>query len=161
MFLAAKNQHLKEITMTHAPNESPTDKEAQIGTKRFSIRKILRRVILAALAIVIINTVIHANQNFMNRFKEGFYYEQYSNGKDAQAALLELHPIGSDVKELRKTLENAGAQNTIYFSHILYAYIQNTQSKFFKSFWGVAINRGNESDTKVRDISVNRSGRFK
>ena len=147
--------------MTHDPNESPTGKEAQIISKRFSVRKILGMLILAALAIVIINTVIHANQNFMNRFKEGFYYEKYSNGKDAEAALLELHPIGSDVKALRKTLENAGAQNAIYFSRITYRYIQNTQSKFFKSFWGVSINRGNESDTKVRDISVNRSGRFK
>jgi hypothetical protein len=147
--------------MTHDPNESPTGKEAQIVSKRFSILKILGRIILAALAVVVINTVIHANQNFMNRFKEGFYYEKYSSEKDAQAALLELHPIGSDVKALRATLENAGAQNKIYFSRITYRYIQNTQSKFFKSFWGVHINRGNESDTKVRDISVDISGRFK
>ena len=44
-----------------------------------------------------------------NRFKKGFYFEKYSTAEEAKAALLELHPIGSDVGDLIKTLERAGA----------------------------------------------------
>jgi hypothetical protein len=59
--------------------------------------------------LVIISTS-NANANIFNKFKKGFYFEKYSTAEEAKAALLELHPIGSDVGELVKTLERAGAK---------------------------------------------------
>ena len=61
------------------------------------------------LTLVIISTS-NANANMFNKFKKGFYFEKYSTADEAKAALLELHPIGSDVGELVKTLERAGAE---------------------------------------------------
>ena len=61
------------------------------------------------LTLVIISTS-NANANMFNKFKKGFYFEKYSTAEEAKAALLELHPIGSDVGELVKTLERAGAE---------------------------------------------------
>jgi hypothetical protein len=59
--------------------------------------------------LVIISTS-NANANMFNRFKKGFYFEKYSTAEEAKAALLELHPIGSDVEGLVKTLERAGGK---------------------------------------------------
>ena len=61
------------------------------------------------LTLVIISTS-NANANMFNKFKKGFYFEKYSTAEEAKAALLELHPIGSDVGDLIKTLERAGAE---------------------------------------------------
>ena len=52
----------------------------------------------------------NANANMLNKFKDGFYFEKYSTAEEAKEALLELHPIGSDVGELVKTLEGAGGK---------------------------------------------------
>ena len=61
------------------------------------------------LTLVIISTS-NANANMFNKFKKGFYFEKYSTAEEAKAALLELHPIGSDVGDLIKTLERAGGK---------------------------------------------------
>lgn len=50
---------------------------------------------------------------------EGFRFEDYSSDEEAQAALLKLHPVGTDLQALRETLENAGA-----------AYRNNTNPNF-------------------------------
>jgi len=52
-------------------------------------------------------TTANSNANMFNKFKKGFYFEKYKNAEEAKAALLELHPIGSDVDGLVKTLEGA------------------------------------------------------
>jgi hypothetical protein len=61
---------------------------------------------------VLLATIIlfQLNQNQFNRFKQGFYFEKYSTAKEANNALLQLHPIGSDVNALVKTLEKAGGK---------------------------------------------------
>jgi hypothetical protein len=72
---------------------------------------IIKNFIIAltiTLTLAIISTS-NANANMFNRFKKGFYFEKYSTAEEAKAALLELHPIGSDVGDLIKTLERAGA----------------------------------------------------
>ena len=56
-----------------------------------------------------LSTPNQANANMFNKFKKGFYFEKYKNAQEAKAELLKLHPIGSDVGELVKTLEGAGA----------------------------------------------------
>jgi len=33
-----------------------------------------------------------------NKFKKGFYFEKYKTAEEAESALLELHPIGSDIE---------------------------------------------------------------
>lgn len=48
-----------------------------------------------------------------NKFKNGFYFEKYKTAEEAKAVLLELHPIGSDVGELVRTLEKAGGKCAI------------------------------------------------
>ena len=61
---------------------------------------------------VLLATIIlfQLNQNQFNRFKKGFYFEKYSTSQEASNALLQLHPIGSDVNALVKTLEKAGGK---------------------------------------------------
>ncbi|MES2677734.1 MAG: hypothetical protein V4612_05420 [Pseudomonadota bacterium] len=76
-------------------------------------------VFFVSLCILITTTTNQANANMFNRFKKGFYFEKYGDSEDARVsgdgggvrkALLKLHPIGSDVRELVKTLEKAGAK---------------------------------------------------
>jgi len=82
--------------------------------KLFKIHIIKNFIISSTLAFTLTSTLViistsNANANIFNKFKKGFYFEKYSTAKEAKAALLELHPIGSDVGELVKTLERAGA----------------------------------------------------
>jgi len=52
----------------------------------------------------------NANANMFNKFKKGFYFEKYKTAEEAKSDLLELHPIGSDVEGLIRTLEGADAK---------------------------------------------------
>ena len=83
--------------------------------KLFKIHIIKNFIITSALAFTLTSTLViistsNANANMFNRFKKGFYFEKYSTAEEAKAALLELHPIGSDAGDLIKTLERAGAE---------------------------------------------------
>ena len=148
--------------MADNPDKTSADNETPARVKRFSLRKLLGRVMLVALAIVIVNSVINANQNFSNRFKEGFYFEKYSNAKQVRAALLKLHPIGSDIEALRRSLEKAGAKQDLnYTSRVAYGYTQNTESYLYKSLWQLDINVDYASSTKVQNISVSMMGAVK
>lgn len=63
---------------------------------------------ISILALTMNVTNNSAEANMLNKFKKGFYFEKYKNVEEAKAALLELHPIGSEVEGLVKTLEVAG-----------------------------------------------------
>ena len=143
--------------MADNPDKTSADNETPARVKRFSLRKLLGRVMLVALAIVIVNSVINANQNFSNRFKEGFYFEKYSNAKEARAALLKLHPIGSDIAALHRTLENAGAGKHTGINEIFYRYIENKGS-IFDELW---VARIEVDDAVIKNISVRNSGMAK
>ena len=65
----------------------------------------LKVVFLAALGVVFI---CHSQANAIN--KEGFYFEKYSNIKEAEEAFLKLHPIGSFYGTAIKGLEDVGAK---------------------------------------------------
>ena len=75
--------------------------------KNFIISSTLAFTLILTLAII---STSNANANIFNKFKKGFYFEKYSTAEEAKAALLELHPIGSDVGDLIKTLERAGTE---------------------------------------------------
>ncbi|MBU6140977.1 MAG: hypothetical protein KGP29_05455 [Proteobacteria bacterium] len=60
-------------------------------------------------ALMLFASTNQANANMFNKFRKGFYFEKYNTAEEATNALLELHPIGSDVEGLIKTLEGAGA----------------------------------------------------
>jgi len=141
--------------MTNNPHKTPKGIEAQTRAKPFSLRKLLGRVMLVALAIVVVNSVINANQNFSNRFKEGFYFEKYSDAEEARAALLELHPIGSDVVALSRTLEKAGARHIPSTKkEAFYRYIQNKDS-IFDELWATRIEM---DDAVIKNIYIRNSG---
>ena len=131
--------------MTDNPDKTPVGNETQIRVRPISIRKVLGAFMLVVLAIVIVNSVINANQNFINRFKEGFYFEKYSDAKEARAALLKLHPIGSDMAALHRSLKSAGAYGAYYprspneQNEVKYGYQQNIGSMFYEYRWGVTI----------------------
>jgi len=83
--------------------------------KLFKIHIIKNFIITSTLAFTLTSILViisnsNANANIFNKFKKGFYFEKYSTAEEAKAALLELHPIGSDVEGLVKTLERAGAE---------------------------------------------------
>jgi len=140
--------------MTDNPNKTPTGNETPTRAKRYSLRRFLGRVMLVALAIVIVHSVISANQNFSNRFKGGFYFEKYSNAKQARAALLKLHPIGSDIEVLRRSLEDARAYITSNRSVIFYRYIEN-RGTFFAWLW---VTRIEVDGTVIRSTNVTKQG---
>ena len=140
--------------MADNPDKTPADNETPARVKRFSLRKLLGRVMLIALAIVIVNSVINANQNFSNRFKEGFYFEKYSNAKEARAALLKLHSIGSDIAALRRSLEDARAYNTSNRNVVFYRYIEN-EGTLFARLWVTAIE---VDDAVIKSINVSKQG---
>ena len=73
--------------------------------------KNFKRSNLTTALLTIFLLAISTNQaqaNMFNRFREGFYFEKYKTAEEAKAALLEMHPIGSSVESLIKTLEGAG-----------------------------------------------------
>ena len=77
--------------------------------------KNFKRSNLVTALLTIFLLAISTNQaqaNMFNRFREGFYFEKYKTAEEAKAALLEMHPIGSSVESLIKTLEGAGAKVT-------------------------------------------------
>jgi hypothetical protein len=75
--------------------------------------KNFKRSNLTTALLTIFLLAISTNQaqaNMFNKFRKGFYFEKYKTAEEATNALLELHPIGSDVGGLVKTLEGAGAK---------------------------------------------------
>ena len=79
----------------------------KLSKKIFQIHKSGFLLILLSCFLL---TSIDSNAAMFNKFKKGFYFEKYKTAEEAQNALLELHPIGSDVGELVKTLERAGGK---------------------------------------------------
>lgn len=75
--------------------------------KNFSIKAFL--VLAISILSLTITATNNAEANMFNKFRKGFYFEKYKTAEEAKAALLELHPIGSDVEGLVMTLEGAGA----------------------------------------------------
>ena len=136
--------------MKDNPDKTPVGNETQTRVRPISIRKVLGAFMLVVLAIVIVSSVINANQNFINRFKEGFYFEKYSDAKEARAALLKLHPIGSDKAALRRTLENAGAYYIQGVNEVTYRYFDNKEG-IFDELWSTRIE---VDGAVIKDIYV-------
>ena len=74
--------------------------------------RIIKTLILSLL--LFLGTVTTSNANMLNKFKKGFYFEKYKTPEEAKSVLLELHPIGSDVNPLIKTLERARARLSFF-----------------------------------------------
>ena len=107
-----------------------------------------------------------------NKFKNGFYFEKYKTAEEAKAALLELHPIGSDVEGVVRTLEAAGGKedtpkskednggweyieirnHKIYLGTFLsFSYKHNRLTSIFPRRWDVFIEK---TDSKIINIFV-------
>ena len=67
-------------------------------------------ILILSITALIMITNNNAGANVLNKLRKGFYFEKYKTVEEAKAALLELHPIGSDVDALIKTLERVGAK---------------------------------------------------
>ena len=82
------------------------------------LKKITTKYLILFLSVFSLSLISpinnNANANMLNKFKKGFYFEKYENAEEAQKALLELHPIGSDVEELVKTLDIATSKEKIF-----------------------------------------------
>ncbi|MDX2083624.1 MAG: hypothetical protein SFV53_06540 [Rickettsiales bacterium] len=106
-------------------------------------------------------TLNQAEANMFNRFKKGFYFEKYRTAQEAQTALLEMHPIGSDVEGLLKTLEATGAKcgsitNPDYkdkpeYKNLIYCSCYTSKLIIFSTEWRVLIR----FDTKNPAIIAN------
>ena len=94
------------------------------------MKKLLIIVLVSVVSIALISTA--ANANMFNRFKKGFYFEKYKTADEAKDALLDMHPIGSDVSELIKTLERAGGGCGIFETKIE-DYVDKFKGKEFTS----------------------------
>ena len=69
------------------------------------MNNLIKTAIIAIFTLFI--TIENSDANMFNKFKTGFYFEKYKTAEEAKTALLKLHPIGSDVGELVRTLERA------------------------------------------------------
>ena len=69
----------------------------------------MKKLIYFILASFLLLSATSCNAKFMNKFKDGFYFEKYKTAKKAKEELLKIHPIGSGVDDLINTLEGAGA----------------------------------------------------
>lgn len=67
-------------------------------------------LILSIMALSVATNNNNAEAKMFNKFKKGFYFEKYETEEEAKSALLELHPIGSDVEGLIRTLNVGGAE---------------------------------------------------
>ena len=113
--------------------------------KLFKIHIIKNFIIAFTLTFTLILTLViistsNANANIFNKFKKGFYFEKYSTAEEAKAALLELHPIGSDVGDLIKTLERAGTEVSE-----MKAYELKNIKRDFNEVWIKSYSYSNES----------------
>lgn len=92
--------------------------------------KIFSFLLISILSLTIITNNNKAEANMFNKFKKGFYFEKYKTAEEAKTALLKLHPIGSDVADLVKTLERAGGKCGIYREEMQsYEYISSSSGE--------------------------------
>ena len=97
------------------------------------MNNLIKTAIIAIFTLFI--TIKNSDADMFNKFKDGFYFEKYSSADEAKAALLELHPIGSDVEGLIKTLEMAGGN--VYISNM------SNYKKFYQEKYLDWQNKGN------------------
>ena len=89
-------------------------------------------LITALILAPLLLTANNANANMFNKFKKGFYFEKYKTADEANVALLKLHPIGSNVDELVKTLEKAGAKLNVLVTRQDATLDRKKEKYFFK-----------------------------
>jgi capsule polysaccharide modification protein KpsS len=85
------------------------------------------KITILLIFIMIIGSTAEAK--FMNKFKKGFYFEKYKTAEEAKSVLLEMHPVGSDVDALVKTLEEAGATVTEIKKESIDKYISQVEKE--------------------------------
>ncbi|OFW80267.1 MAG: hypothetical protein A3D15_04325 [Alphaproteobacteria bacterium RIFCSPHIGHO2_02_FULL_40_34] len=119
---------------------------------------------ISILALTMNTTNNNAEAKMFNKFKKGFYFEKYKTAEEAKAALLELHPIGSDVEGLVETLEGAGAEtyepvitekyknNPRLENMCWYQYSHRTMDSLFPKTWGLTIEVNNK---KLSMLTIN------
>lgn len=82
------------------------------------LKKIRTKSLILFLAVLSLSLILSINNNaeanMFNKFKKGFYFEKYKTAEEAQKVLLELHPIGSDVGELVRTLDIAMNRKQVF-----------------------------------------------
>ena len=119
-------------------------------------------------ALLIFLTSGVAEAKFMNRFKDGFYFEKYKTADEVKSALLELHPMGSSVDELIETLAGAGAVEYNPYSYYdtqgddvkkykkplninYFRYEHRTFSSIFPNSWSIHVRY---TENKIESIKV-------
>ena len=91
------------------------------------MNNLIKTAIIAIFTLFI--TIKNSDANMFNKFKDGFYFEKYSSADEAKAALLELHPIGSDVEGLIKFLERLEIKCDTKFNKNEYGIFLNCRYK--------------------------------
>ena len=114
-------------------------------------------VLIISIMTLSMTTNNTAEANVFNKFKKGFYFEKYTNVEEAKAALLELHPVGSDVQGLVRTLEGSGAivkQHKTNDGEIIYFYEYDCGTKILNPLkWSGGIRF---RDTEIIDYGENK-----
>ncbi len=124
---------------------------------------ILKKISLWTLGIIIV-TIVFLNRGYiLANLSPGFRFEKYKTAEEARIALLELHPIGSSIEKLVKTLEKAKAKcgpittpeyiekyrNIIFCEYIIPTYILSQYE------WKVSIKQQiNEKTFTIEEIEV-------
>ena len=99
-----------------ALNRCCHNKFSKVAIKLFSIFVICGFFLFAIIEIFTLFIIIKngGDVHMFNKFKKGFYFEKYKTAEEAKTVLLKLHPIGSDIEGLVKTLERSAGECGIY-----------------------------------------------
>jgi len=74
----------------------------------------LKKVVIILLALLIGAYSYFQRETIVHLLSPGFRFEKYETKEQAEAVLLQMHPVGSSVDDLLKTLKDAGATVTTY-----------------------------------------------
>jgi hypothetical protein len=136
--------------------------------KKFEKNKLAKSILTI---ILILLGIFIVNGASINKFRSGFYFEKYKTAEEAEAALLKLHPIGSSVDELVKTLERAGAEEYNPYSYydnvssdvkkyekpndmIFFRYENRTINSLYPKDWSISIKIDNNKIIKSLKIQI-------
>lgn len=86
---------------------------SDIAKKISKTHNLIKFFLTVSVFILTMFMATNSHAKFINKFKDGFYFEKYKTAEEAKTELLKRHPIGSDVEPLLETLRGAEAEVTL------------------------------------------------
>ena len=116
----------------------------------------MKKYLVWGLIIVLASGLFLCRKTLVSKLSPGFRFEKYKTAEDAKRALLQLHPVGSDVDDLIETLKKIGVDckvdHTQYGTFTTGEYVQ--YKALFGYDWGVRVKHSEADEKKIEFIVV-------